>query len=258
MANTATLLIVDQEKILVDLLIRALSSDDLSVLGTTSVDEAVRLIDVYGPALLVIDTGIPNGIPLISSVQAGKLKVQVLAVTASAEVRDKVRSMGIDTIDRSSGLEELVAAIRGLLETNVRIMGTDDSIHVLVTDDSDEMRTMLSVFLSRKGFSVSLAKNGLEAIQQVKNDPKLRIALLDVSMPEMGGLDALREIKTINPLLNVIVMTAVNDSQVARLAVETGAFDYILKPFSFDQIESSITACLHHAEYEKKKSWWKW
>ncbi len=257
MAKTATLLIVDQEKILVDLLIRALSSGDLSVLGTTSVDEAVRLIEVNGPALLVIDTGIPNGILLLRSVQAGKLKLKTLAVTASDDVRNEVQSMGIDTIDRSSGLEGLVAAIRGLLGTNVLVMGHDESIHVLVTDDSDEIRAMLSAFLSRKGFSVSLAKNGLEAIQQVRSDPKLQVALLDVSMPEMGGLDALREIKTINPLLNVIVMTAVNDSQVARLAVETGAFDYILKPFSFDQIESSIAACLHHAAYEKK-SWWKW
>ena len=63
-------------------------------------------------------------------------------------------------------------------------------------------------------------------------------------------------IKNINPDLNVIVMTAVNDSQVARLAVESGAFDYVLKPFNFEQIESSINACLHRAAY-KKKSWWK-
>jgi DNA-binding NtrC family response regulator len=51
-------------------------------------------------------------------------------------------------------------------------------------------------------------------------------------------------------------MTAVNDSDVAQLAVKGGAFDYILKPFRLPQLRSSIKASLHHAEYQNKR-WWK-
>jgi two-component system, chemotaxis family, chemotaxis protein CheY len=257
-AKKDTVLIVDQDKIVVDLLIRDLTSEDLAVVGATSLDEAVRLIDMHRPAFLVIDAEIPNCIPFLNSVRTEKVKLKILAVKAADHARVKLQSMGIDTVDKGTGLEELVTAIRILIGADRMIGEHDRGAHVLVADDSDEMRVTLTAFLLRKGFVVSSAKNGREAVEQVKKDSRLQIALLDVSMPEMGGLDALKEIKKLNSDINVIVMTAVNDSQVARLAVESGAFDYILKPFSFDQMESSIAACLHHQEYEKKKSWWKW
>src|SRR5712691_11108505 len=74
MAKRATILIVDKEKILVDLLIRALSSPELSGLGTTSADEGGRLVDLHRPDLVVIDPSIPNGIPLLASVRSGQFR----------------------------------------------------------------------------------------------------------------------------------------------------------------------------------------
>src|SRR4051794_20467674 len=70
MANKATILIVDREKILVDLLARALSSPELSVLGTTSAEDAARLIELHGPDLVVIDPAVQNGLPLISGIRS--------------------------------------------------------------------------------------------------------------------------------------------------------------------------------------------
>jgi CheY-like chemotaxis protein len=68
----ATILIVDKEKILIDLLIRTLSSSDLSVIGATSGNEGARLVDLHRPDLLVIDPAVENALPLIASVRAGK------------------------------------------------------------------------------------------------------------------------------------------------------------------------------------------
>ena len=70
-----TILIVDLDKILVDVLILTLSSNELSVLGTTSADEAARLLDLHAPDLLVIDPAIPDGIQLLDSVRSGGLKI---------------------------------------------------------------------------------------------------------------------------------------------------------------------------------------
>ena len=253
-----TIVIVDRDQILVDLLIRVLSSKDLSVLGTTSADEAARLLDLQAPDLLVIDPAIPYGIQFLDSVRRKGLRTKVVAVTASGEVGDQVRAMGIETIvERTNGLDGLMAAIRSFIGADVLIMGSEDSVHVLIAEDQDEIRDMLSEFLSGKGYRVSFAKNGREAIQQVKSDPALQIVLLDVSMPEMGGLEALTAIMAGDPHPNVIMITSVADREIAQQALKTGAFDYILKPFNLDAIEASITACLSRTAYKKQKSWWK-
>jgi len=76
-------------------------------------------------------------------------------------------------------------------------------------------------------------------------------------MPEVGGLEALKAIMVSDPHPNVIMITSVADREIAQQALKTGAFDYILKPFSLDTVESSITACLSRAAYKKQKSWWK-
>ncbi len=253
-----TILIIDPDKILVDLLIRALSSDDLSVLGTTSADEGARLLDRHAPDLLVIDPAIPNGIELMDSVRTGGLKTKVVAVTGSGDVRDGARAPGIGTIvERNNGMEGLMVAIRSLLGADVPVMGREDSVHALIAEDEEHIRNMLSEFLTGKGYAVTVAKNGREAIQQVKSHPALQIVLLDVSMPEMGGLEALNAIMATDPHPAVIMLTAVADSAIARQALKMGAFDYILKPFDFLAIETSITACLSQAAYKKTKSWWK-
>src|SRR5439155_282451 len=66
MANKATILILDKEKILVDLLARGLSSPELTVLGTTSADEAARLVELHGPDVVVVDPTLQNGLALSS------------------------------------------------------------------------------------------------------------------------------------------------------------------------------------------------
>ena len=257
MPKKATILVVDREKILVDLLIRALSSSELSVLGTTSADDASRLVDLHGPNLLVIDPSIPNGIPLIATVRSGPFKTKVVAITGSKDVRDRVNGMAIETVvDRSSGLDALVAAIRNALPPDVEILNQDERLAVMIVDDEDGIRNVLSEFLSGRGYAVSTAKNGREALDRLEKDASIKIILLDVNMPQMGGMELLSEVMRHDQHPNVIMMTAVADREIARQALKTGAFDYILKPFDFAAIEASIAACLSHSEYQKQP-WWK-
>jgi DNA-binding NtrC family response regulator len=82
------------------------------------------------------------------------------------------------------------------------------------------------------------------------------VVLLDVSMPQMGGMEALGHIMDCDNPPSVIMMTAVADREVARQAMKTGAFDYILKPFDFASIDASVVACVSQREF-KKQPWWK-
>jgi DNA-binding response OmpR family regulator len=257
MANKATILIVDREKILVDLLSRALSSPELTVLGTTSADEAVRLVDLHGPHVVVVDPTVQNGLPLISGIRSSAVKMKVFALTDSDEIRERARKAGVDqTVDRNAGLDALVAAIRGSLPGDFSALGRDGRLNVLIADDEDEIRNLLAQFLSARGYAVSFAANGREAVMSVEKNPAIQIVLLDVSMPVMGGMEALGQIMSFDAHPSVIMMTAVADREIARQAMKIGAFDYILKPFDFAAIEASITACLSYSEYQKQP-WWK-
>lgn len=251
----STILVVDKEKILVDLLVRALSSDDIAAFGTTSAEDALRLIDMNPPALIVLDPSVSSGAVLLDTLSHSNVKVVV--VSGSPEMTASVRALGFQNIvDRDAGLDALVSSIRRLLDAPLKFLGGEGSIPILVVDDEDEIRNVLCDYLAGKGYSIQTGKNGLDAVNTVNSDPSLQVVLLDVSMPQMGGMEALRHIMDRDNPPSVIMMTAVADREVARQALKTGAFDYILKPFDFASIDASIVACLSQKEY-KRQPWWK-
>src|SRR5438094_6151651 len=106
MGEKSTILIVDKEKLLVDLLVRVWSSRDISVLGSTSAEEAIRLVDVRVPDLLVLDLGIANGFSLIAAVRAvAATRTKVIALTSSPDLRSRAAAIGVErTVDRARGL----------------------------------------------------------------------------------------------------------------------------------------------------------
>jgi DNA-binding response OmpR family regulator len=257
MGKKPTILIADKEKILVDLLTRSLSSPQLSVLGTTTAEEAARLYERYEPDLLVIDPTIPNGFALIQSIQGHFKDARIVGLASSDESRDQLTRMAVEiNVDRGAGLDALTDAIRRALKSEVPILERDGGVRILVTDDEEEIRTMLSEYLKSRGYVVSTASNGRGAVERATAERNLQIVLLDVNMPQMGGIEALKEIMALDPHPSVIMMTAVADREIARQALKVGAFDYILKPFDLATIDASIAACLSYSEYQKQP-WWK-
>jgi DNA-binding response OmpR family regulator len=111
-------------------------------------------------------------------------------------------------------------------------------------DDDDEIRSMLSKFLPARGYKAVVAHNGREALERISDDPQIEIVLMDVSMPEMNGVEALSLIAARDQHPDVIMMSAMGDQDIARQALAMGAFDYIVKPFGLSMIEERISACL--------------
>jgi DNA-binding response OmpR family regulator len=253
----ATILIVDKEKSLIDLLVRMLSTPDVSVIGATSGDQGARLVDIHGPDLLVIDPGVENALPLITSARSGVFRTKIVAVVGSEEMRQRIDALFVDTIvDRNDGLEALTAAIRGALLADLRMWAQTERTSILICDDEGDMRSLLLEFLKNRGHVLSAAKNGQEGIERVEQDPSIQIVLLDISMPLMGGVEVLKRIMSRDPHPSVIMLSAMADRELAKQVIKVGAFDYILKPFDFAALESSINACLSYSEYQKQP-WWK-
>ena len=110
---------------------------------------------------------------------------------------------------------------------------------VLVVDDEPAAVELLVEFLSSKSYEVLTATSGEEALRRVKED-RPHLVLLDIRMPKMNGLEVLRRIREIDAEVGVIMVTAVNEEDVGRQALELGAFDYIVKPLDLKYLERSL------------------
>ena len=114
---------------------------------------------------------------------------------------------------------------------------------ILVVDDEESMRLALSEALSRSGHSVDCVSNGYDALTKINTAP-VKLVITDVRMPKMDGLEVLQEIKKISPQTPVIVITAYGAVQNAVDAMRKGATDYILKPFSFEDLGAAVKRAL--------------
>jgi len=110
---------------------------------------------------------------------------------------------------------------------------------VLVVDDDPATVELLQEFLVAKGYEVSTAGDGVEALRKVKEE-RPHLILLDIQMPKMDGLEVLRQVKAIGATVGVIMITGVNEQEIARQAMELGAFDYIVKPLDLPYLERSL------------------
>ena len=110
---------------------------------------------------------------------------------------------------------------------------------ILVVDDEPEVGEILVEFFSAKGFEVVRAQGGLEGLSRLEKD-KPDIVLLDVRMPDLDGVTVLRRMREANPWVGILMMSANEDSQLARETLQLGAFDYVLKPFDFEYLERAV------------------
>lgn len=112
----------------------------------------------------------------------------------------------------------------------------DDEVRVLVVDDAMFMRNSLKIILERNDIEVvGMAGNGLEAISQYKS-LKPDVVTMDITMPEMDGLEALKEIIKLDKAAKVVMITAVGKEETVREAVISGARNFIVKPFQEEKV----------------------
>jgi two-component system response regulator AtoC len=109
------------------------------------------------------------------------------------------------------------------------------AMSVLVIDDEAAIRTVLTAFISRAGYTVEQASSGDEALQRLlKGD--IDVAVCDVSMPGMSGIDVIRQARTAGLDTSFIMMTAVASVDVAIDAMKAGAVDFMIKPLRHDEV----------------------
>jgi len=110
---------------------------------------------------------------------------------------------------------------------------------ILVVDDEPEMRMALTQVLNCSGYTVSSASSAHEALEKFRRE-SFNLIITDVKMPKMSGMEFLQEVKKLAPQIPVIMITGYGTIVNAVEAMKEGASDYLIKPFSFDNLEAVV------------------
>lgn len=117
---------------------------------------------------------------------------------------------------------------------------SSDPISVLVVDDEASLTRALARMLTSKGFEVQTSLNGTGALQALQDEPD--VVLLDLVLPDIGGLEILEQVKQNHPDIEVVIMTAYGDVDTAVKAVQAGAYHFLTKPFSNEDAVAQLLA----------------
>lgn len=114
---------------------------------------------------------------------------------------------------------------------------------ILVVDDAAFMRMMLRDILRKQGHEVVEACNGMELLNKI-GEEKPDLVTLDITMPEMDGLEALKELRRRRDTTPVIMCTAMGQQAMVMDALQSGARDFIVKPFAADRVIEAVNKAL--------------
>ena len=112
--------------------------------------------------------------------------------------------------------------------------------NILICDDAAFMRMMIKDTLTKNGYNVAgEAENGLKAVEKY-SETKPELVLMDITMPEMDGIQALKKIKELDPGAMVIMCSAMGQQAMVIESIQAGAKDFIVKPFQADRVIEAV------------------
>ncbi len=112
--------------------------------------------------------------------------------------------------------------------------------NILICDDAAFMRMMIKDILTKNGYNIACeAENGAKAVEKY-NELKPDLVLMDITMPEMDGIQALKKIKETDPNASVIMCSAMGQQAMVIESIQSGAKDFIVKPFQADRVLEAV------------------
>jgi DNA-binding NtrC family response regulator len=255
--NAKRILAIDADTLFLDLLVHVLKSDSVIVLTASSIATAKKHFDLHQPEIVIVDPSMPGILDFIRYMRSSEISVTALALGGTGhDAPPEIHGLGIEMIvDRGRGITPLLSAVRTCLEQGPENDSPNEQVTVLVVDDEPDMCNMLEDFLSRQGYRVVTAACAREAYEAMEANPLLSVVLLDIMLPDEGGLSLLRALMQRKHPPGVIMMTAIADRQIAQQAMHLGAFDYVAKSaLALDSLDDLVLACATRVEYQRK--WW--
>ena len=257
----STILVVDDERLVCDLLRSVLGRHGHEVITALNGREGLELFKKHRPRFTLLDLRMPemNGIEVLKQLRTIDPQAAVMILTAwgSDALEKQARQLGVkDFLSKGLSLEVLVEAIQRTLPQpanaaspaeapapakapQAATAAAGDGNFILVVDDEEPIRDLLKRFLSLRGYNVRLATDDQQALTLVEQEVP-RLIVLDVYMPGMNGVEVLRQLRRKQFNVGVILLTASQDDKLLQEALDLGSVDIMGKPVDLERLALAI------------------
>lgn len=225
-----------------------LEGEGFSVARAANGLEALLQIKRARPTSVVLDLLTPRlgGLEALRRIKAFDSSIQVVVVTGAEDpaVTRQAQALGASAILQKPVAPEILrSALTAAAPSapTARAKATAPAGRVLVVDDEADVRELLEDFLAPKGYRTRSVADGTAALREVMREAP-DLVLLDIDLPGLNGIEALRAIRGIAREVKVIMISGKASLDTAKLALAYGAFDYIAKPFDLDHLSEVIAA----------------
>ncbi len=200
--------------------------------------------------LLLVNVHMPemDGITLLSRVRKECLGVEVIIMTGYRDEEIVIKALRLaakNYLNKPISLEELDAVVSEVIKKTDR--GNSRRYHILVVDDEKDLCDRIKRELDKEGYHVSVAYTGSECIEYFKEN-KVDMLITDIRMPGMSGLEMLENCRKITDDFVSIIITGHGDHETAKKSLKLGAFDYLKKPLSLDELIISVKKGFEHLD----------
>jgi DNA-binding response OmpR family regulator len=272
----STILVVDDERLICDLLRSVLAGHGHEVLMAMNGREGLELFKKHRPRFTLLDLRMPemNGIEVLKQIRAIDPQAAVLILTAwgSDALEQQARQLGVvDFLSKGLSLDVLVDAMERTLQQSAPAaasaqaaapggvpqaapVATGDGNFILVVDDEPQIRDLLKRFLSLRGYKVRVASDGQQALTMVEQEAP-QLIVLDVYMPGINGVEVLRQLRRKKFTGGVILLTGSQDDKLLQEALDLGSVDVMGKPVDLERLALAIQVGCILTEQQGLGSW---
>lgn len=227
MAEKVRVLIADDDFLFADSLSDILKENNYETVVVKSGEEALKKVEEAPFDVVLLDIKMPvmNGVEAFKGIKKINPRIPVIMITAfSADdlIKDALKEGAYGVLSKPLDINKIIAMIETAKKGGCLVM---------IVDNDPNTRETLKDILENKGFVVSLAKDGLEAIEIVKQRPE-DVVFIDVKLPVLNGLETYLELKKINPKITAVLITAYREEMrdLIEVALKQDAYACLYKP----------------------------
>ena len=251
----ARILVIDDELSDREVLRRALGMKGYEVTTVASADHALTIVFQKPFDLILSDINLigESGISVLKKIRESQKEIPIVMYsgTLTAEIEKEARIAGAnEVLGKDIGIPQLVVQLERIVKAKDRIFEDPSNRKeksLLVVDDEENIRNVLTRFFKMKNYTIFEAENGAKALELARRET-FSVVLLDINMPGMNGVATLQKLLEINPRLGVIMLTGNINLENVQKALELGAYGYVLKPFDLLYLELVVMSKLAIAE----------
>lgn len=248
-----TLLVIDDDRLNCDMLKAVFSRQGYHIFTATSGQEGLDLFQKHGPHVTLLDLRMPgmDGLAVLKEIRARdpSAGVVILGGGATEDQENQARELRVtDFFRKGLSLDMLVGVVSEVAQQGMRrkpVPGispeSKPSLNetILIVDDDDLVRDLLTRFLELRGYHVRSAKGGIEALSMI-GESKPDVILLDLVMPGMSGIDLLRSLREKEYAGGIIILTGNHNGGLLEEAWSLGPQEVLGKPVDLDRLMTAV------------------